>query len=69
VLKIKYIKMNKIKLLGVIAVLGSSMFFSTPSHARVTQECYAGEIMETTSYSIFGILLYQSIPRLTGISC
>jgi hypothetical protein len=61
--------MNKIKLLGVIAVLGSSLFFSTPADAKVTQECYAGEIMETTSYSIFGILLYQSIPHLTGRSC
>jgi hypothetical protein len=69
VLKIKYIKMNKIKLLGVIAVLGSSMFFSTPANAKVTEECYAGEVYATTSYSIFGILLYESIPHGTGRSC
>ena len=61
--------MNKIKLLGVIAVLGSSMFFSTPAHAKVTPECFAGEVYETTSNSIFGIVLYQSIPHGTGRSC
>ena len=61
--------MNKIKLLGIAAVFGSSMFFSTPADAKVTTECFAGEIMETTSYSIFGIVLYKSIPRLTGIAC
>jgi hypothetical protein len=69
VLKIKHIKMNKIKLLCVIAVLGASMFSSTPAHARIAMECYAGEIYETTSYSLFGILLYQSIPHGTGRSC
>ncbi len=61
--------MNKIKLLGIVAVFGSSMFFSTPSDARVVRECYAGEYMDTTIYSIFGIVLYESIPHLTGISC
>ncbi|CAN1571055.1 hypothetical protein MCETHM1_03213 [Flavobacteriaceae bacterium] len=61
--------MNKIKLFGVIAVLGSSMFFSTPSQAKVSEYCYAGEVMSVTSYSIFGITLYESIPHLTGRSC
>ena len=61
--------MNKIKVLAVIAVFGSSMFFSSPTHARVTETCYAGEVYATTSYSIFGILLYESIPHGTGPAC
>jgi hypothetical protein len=61
--------MNKIKLLSVIAVLGSSMFFSTPAQAKYTTYCYAHEVMSVTSYSIFGYTYYESIPHLTGRSC
>lgn len=61
--------MNKIKLLGLTSVLGLSMLFSTPAQSKVTTYCYAGEVMSVTSYSIFGILLYESIPHLTGRSC
>ena len=61
--------MNKIKILAVMAVLGSIMLCSSPADARVREECYAGEVYATTSYSIFGILLYQSIPHGTGRSC
>lgn len=65
----KYVKMNKFKLLGVTAVLGLSMLFSTPARAEKIRECYAGEWMEKTVISIFGIVLYESINHLTGEPC
>lgn len=61
--------MKKIKLLTVVAFLGTGVFLSTPAKAKPTYDCFAGELYMTRHVKIFGIEIYTSDPIATGASC
>ena len=62
--------MNRIKLLAIVAVFGTSLFLSPQAQARfATVECYAGEVYMTYHYTLFGIELWEGSPFGTGVSC
>ncbi len=65
----KSLKMNKFKLLGVTAVLGLSMLFSTPANAKyVDYTCEGGELIIHVQYTILGFNIYTS-DAPTGLPC